>query len=82
MIPYIGFGNDQLKNQPEVKEGMEIICKVCGLLHKIEFATDSKTGKKDNILGFYKCPQTKDMYLASVSGKLCMGVKPCAGGEL
>ncbi len=79
-IPYIKFMNDQLKNQPSIKENDEIICPHCGQLHKILFGTDVKTKKKTNSLGSYRCG--KKSYLAVVNGKLIMGLKPVCSGKI
>jgi len=75
MTPYVAYGNEELKNQPEAKKGMEIICPHCGQLHKLEYGTDAKTGEESDTLSFYSCPITGKDYLAGVNGKLIIGLK-------
>ncbi len=75
MIPYVAYENEELKNQPEVKKGMEIICPQCGQLHKIKYGKDAKTGEESNVLSFYSCPATNKDYLAGVNGKSIIGIK-------
>lgn len=77
--PYIGFGNEQLENQPIVKKGDEIICPDCGMLHKIKYGKDSD-GNESDMLGFYNCGE-KTM-LASINGKLVAGLKAAYRGEV
>ena len=77
--PYIGFSGDQLENQPDMVEGMEIICPQCGLLHTVEFGKDTKTRKKTNLIGFYKCGESTR--LAGVGGKLTIGLQVACSGE-
>ena len=74
-ISYIAFGNEELKNQPEVKKGMEIICPQCGQLHKINLAKGVDRGEETTSLCSYNCSTTGKMYLAGVNGKLIIGVK-------
>lgn len=79
-VPYIGFGNDQLENQPNMIEGMDIICPHCGSIHQVILATKSETGEKSNMLGGYKCGDKS--YLAGVNGKLVIGLKSACSGEI
>jgi len=74
-IPYVTFGYNELKNQPVITEGMEIICPQCGLLHKIEFGRNIKTGEKTNEVVCYNCNKTGRIYLAGVSGRLIIGIE-------
>ena len=66
----ISFGNEELKNQPEIKENEEIVCPHCGQLHKIKCGTNVKTGEKTNSLSCYSCPSSRKTYLAGVIGKM------------
>ena len=73
-ISYVTFGGNELKNQPVITEGMEIICPQCGLLHKIKLGINVETEEKGDV-GFYNCNQTGKIYLAGVGGKLIIGMK-------
>ena len=74
-IPYVTFGGNELKNQPVMTDGMEIICPQCGLLHKIKFGRNVKTGEKTNDIACYSCNQTGKTYLAGLGGRLIIGMK-------
>ena len=67
-IPFRAVGNEEIKNNPTVKEGDMIFCKICGGKHPLKYGTNLKTKKKTNMLGFINCG--KKSYLVSVDDKL------------
>ena len=77
--PYIGFGNEQLKQLPSAKEGMLVECKKCGKDHPLRCGKDEQ-GNKTNILMFYKCDN--NLYLGAINGKLVFQLKPGCSGEI
>jgi len=79
-VPYIGFGNDQLRDQTECREGDMIECPHCHHQHPVDFGEDIDTGEKSNLLGFYNCGDK--MYLAAVAGRFVTGIKPCCSGTI
>jgi hypothetical protein len=78
MIPYVGYSNETLNQQPEVTEGMLIQCS-CGGSHPVEFGTQN--GVKSDLVGFYQCNKQDRIYLASVNGFLVAGL-PDVSGEI
>lgn len=76
-MPYVSFSGDELKNQPAIKKGDEIICPKCGMLHKIFLSTDVKSGIECDLAGLYKCGE--DTKLATIAGKLVIGLKTDCG---
>lgn len=77
-IPFISYGNDQLKKLPKVKEGHKIICPDCKKIHKLKCSLD-KDGNKSNDLMYYNCGG--ESYVAAVDGRLILNIK-CVGGNL
>lgn len=73
--PFIGFGNDTLKNQPEVKPGDKFICPTCNNEHVLFGGDNGET----LLLGYY-CEDGK-MYLGAVGGRLIAGLKPDVKGR-
>lgn len=80
-IPYIGYGNDQLRGLPRVSKGDVIVCPRCERGHTLEAARDAKTGAENDLLLFYKCSDG-NVYLAAVQGSLVTGTKPTFAGKL
>jgi hypothetical protein len=78
-IPYIGYGNDTLRDLPRVKEGDEVFCDKCGARHPLEAATNTETGAKSDIY-FYRCGEKT--FLGAVGGKLVAYTKCDVSGEL
>ena len=60
------IGNEELLSLK--KASKFAICPNCGEKHKIEYGTNSKTGKTSTMLGFVSCGQ-KD-YLVTIDGKI------------
>ena len=65
-IPYVAFGNDELKNKSLAED--TAICPKCKKKHKIEYGTDEKTGEVTTMVGFITCG--KISYVVSLAGKL------------
>jgi hypothetical protein len=80
-IPYIGFGNEQLKDRPDVLKGDIIECFQCGDGHPLEHGTD-ETGKETNTVGFIVCTKTNTPYMVSINGKSINGLKPKSSGKM
>ena len=78
--PFIGFGNDTLATLPDAKEGQLVPCAKCGKQHALECSTESKTGKKSELLMFYKCGKTS--YLGAIGGKLIVNKKADVSGKI
>ena len=76
-VPYIGFGNDELKNNPTVEIGMTIVCPNCNGLHKLEAGTVN--GKLSHAMYFVKCAEKT--YLAAVQKKLVINQNPSMSNE-
>lgn len=77
--PYVGFGNETLRQQPNIRDGELILCPLCSGKHPVEFAgTDEQ--KAERLLGMYRCGS--DQYLAAVGGKLVAGLKADVSGEI
>lgn len=69
MKDFLAVGNDELKDQPDIKKGDMIDCPHCPEKHVIKCGTNSKTGEEDDLLLFYKCDKTGNAYLAGIRGK-------------
>lgn len=70
-MPFVAFGNEELKKLPPLRPGDEISCPICGAKHRVEAAkitdsTDPARVGEDGLL-FYRCGE--DSYLAGVGGK-------------
>ena len=76
-VPYIGFGNDQLKDAPPIKEGDEILCPHCLGTHIIKTAMSDKGTMG---IQYYNCGDKT--YLAGLNERLIMGIKPAISGTL
>lgn len=76
--PFIGFGNDQLQDQPTVRKGDLVACDTCKGVHPVELG--KVNGEEDGTLGFISCGDKH--FLVSIGGKLCAGVKPAVSGKL
>ena len=70
--PYIGFGNEQLKNAPKVPN--KVPCYKCGKLCKVE------SSKPDGTLQFISC--CGSTWLVGINDKLIEHIKPKVSGEL
>jgi len=79
-IPYVGFGNDQLTEQPDCRQGDMVECPHCNHAHPVQFATSQETGQKTNLLGFYHCGEKT--YLACLAGKFVTGLTPGCSGRI
>lgn len=62
----LAFGNGELKDRPNIKKGMQVICPNCGELHTVVLGKDDK-GRETNLLMFIKCGE--DVYLVGAHGK-------------
>ena len=71
--PYIGFGNDQIKDAPSASAGDTILCPHCLQEHQLQ------DGIPPMIL-FFTCGEKT--YVAGFNGKLTMGIRPSAKGEI
>jgi hypothetical protein len=69
MKDFLAIGNDELKDQPEIKKGDMIDCPHCPGKHEVHCGTNAKTGEEDDLLLFYKCDKTGNAYLAGIRGK-------------
>jgi hypothetical protein len=77
--PYIGFGNDSLKNAPPLTHGDVITCPRCGEVHTVEGGKNEKGEITDTVLA-YKCGDK--LYLAGVAGKCVIKKKPDVSGKI
>ena len=71
-IPFVAFGNDELRDLPDAYEGQIVQCSKCCKRHRLESGIEGKTKKKSHDLFFYKCG--KSAYLGAVGGKLVTGL--------
>lgn len=74
-LPYIGYSNETLAQQPAAKPGMLIHCDKCRRRHRLRAADDGS-----EVLLFYHCCGAT--YLASVAGRLVTGIKPDVTGSV
>jgi hypothetical protein len=80
--PFVAFSNESLVGQPKVSKGDLTKCKDCTDSHPLEYGT--KDGIEDDLLGFYHCPISGNLYLASIKGASVFGAgaKPDMSGEI
>lgn len=64
----LAIGNEELAKLPLAQKGDMIDCPHCPDKHPLECGTNSKTGKEDESLLFYRCKDK--LYLAAIDGKL------------
>ncbi len=74
-LPYIGYANATLAQQPAAKPGMLIRCDKCRRRHRLRAADDGS-----ELLLFYHCHGAA--YLASVAGRLVTGIEPDVTGSI
>jgi len=67
-MPFLAVGNEEIENNPTVKEGDMIKCHICKKKHPLEYGIDKETGEESDLAGFIKCG--KETYLMSINGKL------------
>lgn len=72
-VPYIGFGNDTLARQPDLKAGDLVDCPICKGKHEV---FDSKPP----MMLFFRCGDTS--YLAGMKGKSTMHVPSDCSGKV
>jgi len=70
--PYIGFGNEQLENAPELPE--KVPCNKCGKLCQVKSSKPSKT-----IQYIHHCGNT---WLVGLKGKMVDHIKPKVSGAV
>lgn len=63
--PFLAVGNDELGDA--IREGDMIPCPKCKKEHPVLVGTDTATGKKSNMVMFFKCK--KKLYLTGIAGK-------------
>ena len=73
-IPYIGFGNEELKDAESVKTGDKVPCSKCGKL------TEVKDGLPPGTLQFIN--HCGSSWLVGINGKYIGNKKPTVRGEL
>lgn len=76
---YVGYSNETLEAQLEVKAGDKIMCDLCQEQHELTAASDLENGEPVAGLLFYKCGES--VFLGAVSGKLVIHTKPDASGD-
>ncbi len=76
-IPYVGFSNDTLAQQPRISLGDKIKCPHCGEPHAIE-GGKNEDGKETDLLLFFKCDGC--LYLAGVDVRLTIDVESVVSG--
>jgi len=67
-VPFIAFGNDELKKMPDL--GEEIVCPYCGEKHKVEYGKkvlSNNTRIEDKTLAYVRCGN--EIYLVGINGK-------------
>lgn len=74
-LPYIGYANSTLEQQPAAKPGMLIHCDKCRRRHRLRAADDGST-----LLLWYSCGEGS--YLAAVAGRLVMDIRPDVTGSV
>ena len=79
-VPYIGFDNKTIEQQPNVSVGDMVICDKCSDLHELLPPDNWEKGNPEPILTFCRC--NKETYVGSVQGKLIVGLKPDVRGKL
>jgi len=72
-VPYIGFGNDELKDAPGVKEGDKVPCPICGELTLV------KNSEPPSLQFISHCGK---IWLAGVGNKYVGNKIPSVSGEL
>jgi len=77
--PYIGFGNDTLARLPVAHKGQEIDCPNCHGKHELQ-AGKTKDGEESALMLFYECGNS--LYVGAVAGRLIVGQKADAKGEI
>jgi hypothetical protein len=68
-IPFVAFGNDELKKASRLRIGDSIACSKCKKRNIVSGAKN-ESGEEDDLLLFYKC--RGESYLAGVHGKNVM----------
>ena len=74
-LPYIGYANATLAQQPASRAGECITCPRCSAKHALKPADDGS-----ELLLFYHCHGAA--YLASVAGRLVTGIEPDVTGSV
>lgn len=74
-LPYIGFSNATLAQQPEARPGDLIRCGRCARRHRLRAADDGST-----TLLWYRCGG--DVYLGALAGRLIVGVRADVRGSI
>ena len=80
--PYIGYGNDQLRDQPAYTlddVGRLVVCPNCGKMHPLVLCRTTD-GKLSTMLALVKCSGSE--FLVGVAGHLVSGVKPACSGSV
>lgn len=72
-LPYIGYANATLAQQPEARAGECITCPRCSAKHALTPADDGS-----ELLLWYSCGDGS--YLAAVAGRLVMDIRPDVTG--
>ncbi len=65
-IPFVAYGNEELRKKPPLCLGDKIICPHCEEEHVVS-GGKGEDGKETDLVMFYKCG--KQVYLAGVKGK-------------
>jgi hypothetical protein len=68
-VPYIGFGNEELDQCPDLKKGDILQCKKCSLDCEVHLGKDKETGEESETLMFIHCDNCDQSYLVGVNGK-------------
>ena len=73
-LPYVAFGNDELREAATLGEGDGVACAHCGGRHRVEAARVTQSTDPARVgetgLMFYRCGD--DTYLAGLDGKNVM----------
>jgi len=66
-VPFVAFGNDELKDSPSLHIGDFVKCHICNGNHVVKGGID-ENGNETSLLLFFKCDNGKS-YLAGIDNK-------------
>jgi hypothetical protein len=76
--PYIGFSNDTLRQQRQMRIGENVKCPHCLEFHEVRGGVVK--GRESDLLMFYSCG--KNTYLCGLDGKSIMGTTSDVSGSM
>lgn len=78
-IPFMSVGNEEMKNQPKIFQGDEMVCHLCGGSHIVQSTTgktvdrdimQSETLNKVGTFEYFECDENKKTILVGIDNVL------------